>query len=140
MNTKKSYAEKLKDPRWQKKRLQVLNQDEFTCQSCYGTDVELHVHHIEYTQQNPWDEPLYNLITLCKDCHKEIAGKQIEFKEIGGAILKNLSPTHFIEIINLLTKCHNNGLNPFDLMVLGEIAETYTGEQFMAEHKKLKNE
>ena len=28
------YSEKLKDPRWQKKRLEILERDNFRCQYC----------------------------------------------------------------------------------------------------------
>ncbi len=30
---KQQYASKLKDPRWQKKRLEILQRDDFACQS-----------------------------------------------------------------------------------------------------------
>lgn len=43
-----SYAFKLKDPRWQRKRLEILQRDNFTCQECYATDKELNVHHLIY--------------------------------------------------------------------------------------------
>lgn len=43
------YIEKLRDPRWQKKRLQILERDGFACQSCYDTETTLHVHHCTYT-------------------------------------------------------------------------------------------
>jgi hypothetical protein len=31
MNSRKTYSEKLRDPRWQKKRLQIFERDEFMC-------------------------------------------------------------------------------------------------------------
>lgn len=65
-----NYAEKLKDPRWQKKRLEILNRDEWTCQGCFDTYSTLHVHHKRYIKGNdPWDCPDSILITLCEDCH-----------------------------------------------------------------------
>lgn len=66
----KSYSEKLKDPRWQKKRLEVLSRDEFTCQCCGATDKTLHVHHKFYfSDTEPWEDFRNQLITLCEDCH-----------------------------------------------------------------------
>lgn len=65
-----NYSEKLRDPRWQKKRLEILNRDKFTCQCCKTTEIELHIHHIEYRPGEPWDIDTELLITLCKDCHK----------------------------------------------------------------------
>jgi len=71
---KKSYAEKLKDPKWQKKRLEILQRDEFTCQSCFDTKNELHVHHKLYKAgRDPWDYADSELVTLCKGCHKKVS-------------------------------------------------------------------
>lgn len=66
-----TYSEKLKDPRWQKKRLEILNRDNFTCQSCGDTTKTLHVHHIHYyAGMLPWEYAPEILITLCEDCHQ----------------------------------------------------------------------
>lgn len=69
--TKKTYAEKLKDPRWQKKRLEIMNRDNFTCQKCGDTKTTLVVHHFEYSGE-PWDVKNEGLITVCETCHKVI--------------------------------------------------------------------
>lgn len=45
---KEIYSEKLKDPRWQKKRLEILNRDEFACRFCGDNKSTLNVHHISY--------------------------------------------------------------------------------------------
>lgn len=67
---KNSYAEKLKDPRWQRKRLDILQRDEFTCQSCGDKTTTLHVHHLHYfPNKEPWDISEDYLITLCEICH-----------------------------------------------------------------------
>mgnify|MGYP001454581542 CR=1 FL=1 len=66
----KTYLEKLKDPRWQKKRLEILNRDNWRCRACEADDEELHVHHISYITDDPWDEDNDNLVTLCSECHK----------------------------------------------------------------------
>ena len=64
------YAEKLKDPRWQKKRLEILERDKWMCRGCCETQKTLHVHHIFYVHGlEPWDVPSGLLITLCSDCH-----------------------------------------------------------------------
>lgn len=66
-----TYVEKLKDPRWQKKRLEILQRDEFECQSCGDKESTLHVHHYTYSE-NPWDTPDDDLLTLCEKCHAEV--------------------------------------------------------------------
>jgi len=69
---KLTYSEKLKDPRWQKKRLQIMNRDKFTCKLCGDDETTLNVHHIEYYNGNPWEIDNSKLITLCEHCHAEI--------------------------------------------------------------------
>ena len=65
-----SYSEKLKDPRWQKKRLNVFNRDKFTCQICGDSKNTLNVHHLSYSKgKEPWNYDDINLITLCNECH-----------------------------------------------------------------------
>lgn len=65
-----NYLEKLKNPRWQKKRLEILQRDEFTCQKCGDKETTLNIHHKSYKLGNdPWDYPDDNLITLCEHCH-----------------------------------------------------------------------
>lgn len=63
-----NYSEKLKDPRWQKKRLEILSRDNFTCQCCGDKDTSLHIHHSKYTGE-PWEAPNEDLKTLCEHCH-----------------------------------------------------------------------
>lgn len=65
-----TYQEKLKNPKWQKKRLEILERDNWTCTNCGDTENELHVHHEKYeNQKNPWETSNDNLATLCKNCH-----------------------------------------------------------------------
>jgi 5-methylcytosine-specific restriction endonuclease McrA len=65
------YADKLKDPRWQRKRLEVFERDNFTCRACGDDFNTLNVHHLHYYAGcEPWDYGLGDLITLCENCHK----------------------------------------------------------------------
>lgn len=67
----KTYSEKLRDPRWQKKRLEILSRDEWTCQGCGDDKSTLHVHHRWYeTGNEPWDYSNAALVTLCEECHE----------------------------------------------------------------------
>ena len=66
-----AYAEKLKDPRWQKKRLEILERDEWTCQRCGDKESMLVVHHrLYYRGHEPWDYPNELLVTVCDPCHQ----------------------------------------------------------------------
>ena len=70
--SKQDYAEKLRDPRWQKLRLQVFERDGWCCQNCGSSKKTLCVHHRVYLQQkDPWEYPVELLIALCDDCHTE---------------------------------------------------------------------
>lgn len=65
-----TYSKKLLNPAWQRKRLEILNRDEFTCQSCFDSETTLHVHHKYYERgRAPWDYPPEALVTLCVNCH-----------------------------------------------------------------------
>jgi len=68
-----TYAEKLRDPRWQKKRLEIMSRDRFTCRSCGDASKTLNVHHCYYTKGSmPWEYPDSALVTYCHRCHQII--------------------------------------------------------------------
>lgn len=108
------YADKLKDPRWQKKRLKILERDNFKCQSCGDSENTLHVHHFSY-KKNPWDSEDYELVTVCETCH-EIWHKI--FDELG----KYYDSSHMSLVVQLFNKmevisvnehCKARGVDPY---------------------------
>jgi hypothetical protein len=77
-----TYGKKLKDPRWQKLRLEVMNRDGWACQWCGSTTDTLNVHHLDYAKSgNPWDVPIEKLLTLCEDCHSYETFNRAEVEE-----------------------------------------------------------
>lgn len=79
---KKSYYEKLKDPRWQRKRLEILDDAKFECQNCGEDKKPLNVHHILYRKgTDPWDYHPSLLQCLCEKCHEEWHDQRDEFNE-----------------------------------------------------------
>ena len=65
------YFRLLRDPRWQKRRLEIFRRDGWQCQNCDNgleSGVELHVHHLAYLG-NPWDAGDEDLSTRCAECH-----------------------------------------------------------------------
>ncbi len=79
------YWEKLRDPRWQKKRLEIMERDDFTCVHCQDNASTLNVHHGFYTKDTePWDYPDESLRTLCEDCHKKYKEKSDFIKRLLG--------------------------------------------------------
>lgn len=65
------YQEQLRDPRWQKKRLEVLERAGFACEECSNATKELQVHHRYYNRgAMAWEYGFEVLRCLCVDCHK----------------------------------------------------------------------
>jgi hypothetical protein len=76
-----TYSEKLRDPRWQKKRLEIMERDQFACCHCGDKEKTLNVHHRYYLKgKSPWDYDNDALLTVCEECHmaiehaKQVAG------------------------------------------------------------------
>jgi hypothetical protein len=68
-----AYSELLKDPRWQRKRLEIMQRDGYTCKRCGDSKNTLHVHHLIYRRGlKPWEHSGDELVTLCIDCHEDI--------------------------------------------------------------------
>lgn len=64
------YSDKLKDPRWQKKRLEVFVRDGWKCRHCNDANSTLAIHHLRYVSgKEPWDCENSELMTLCENCH-----------------------------------------------------------------------
>lgn len=73
---RKTYSDKLKDPRWQKRRLKVLEYAHWRCQICGANRETLHCHHSYYTKgREPWQYPDGAIIAVCDPCHDKIHGK-----------------------------------------------------------------
>lgn len=86
----KTYSEKLLDPRWQKKRLEVLNSSDWTCKVCGTKSDTLHVHHLWYeSKKEPWEYPPECLLCLCEKCHKERQQLERAFDSDVRAVLNN---------------------------------------------------
>lgn len=69
----KTYSEKLRDPRWQKRKAEICQRDEWKCKLCGDNYETLHVHHKRYINGNePWEYEDDDLITLCSTCHQVI--------------------------------------------------------------------
>lgn len=93
---KRTYSEKLKDPRWQKKRLAILDRDGWKCTNCDATDKTLHVHHEEYRWgADPWDYSDEKLTTLCFECHELQTQFDRDLRECEKTLIENLRQCSF---------------------------------------------
>ena len=69
-----TYSEQLRDPRWQRKRLETLNAAGWKCGQCHNDRRTLHVHHLLYRKIAPWGYSLDELEVLCEPCHRKFHG------------------------------------------------------------------
>jgi len=81
------YLESLKNPKWQKKRLKILEKANFECTSCGDKEKTLHVHHSYYLKgKKAWEYPDNSLHALCEDCHSEVEKLKHRFNELLGLV------------------------------------------------------
>jgi hypothetical protein len=65
-----TYSEQIKHPKWQKRRLQIMEKAGFRCENCGTDEVTLNVHHILYRDGYIiWEYADEDLVCLCEDCH-----------------------------------------------------------------------
>lgn len=129
-SNKTEYSKKLLDPRWQKKRLQILNRDKFTCRVCGDKETTLHIHHEKYERgKEPWDYPNSNLYTLCADCHSFI---EYEKRNIGEAPVTIYTAYKFFidgDMVYVLSDANN-----LRIIFYGENKEMISDNQFDTPH------
>lgn len=106
------YLEKLKDPRWQQKRLKILERDNWACKNCGEKTETLVVHHLVYfSKKNPWEVHDGFLITLCETCHNP-REKEPDEDETAIEAINN-------DIGTLLNTLWGNGWDLADILDLG---------------------
>jgi 5-methylcytosine-specific restriction endonuclease McrA len=85
--TPKTYAEALRDPRWDAKRRRILQRDGYRCRCCGKGDRTREVNHITYKGM-PWDANDDDLETLCHACHTWRTNTLNNFKKMKTADLR----------------------------------------------------
>lgn len=70
----KDYEDYINSQKWQRQRANRMAIDNNECKLCFSR-TNLHVHHITY--ENFGNEPMNELITVCKSCHEKIHGHEI---------------------------------------------------------------
>jgi len=66
---KEKYYEYLRSPEWRAKREKVLQRDKFICQGCLNAEAT-EVHHLTY--DHVFNEFLFELTSLCRECHERL--------------------------------------------------------------------
>lgn len=103
---KSDFFAQYKDPRWQKKRLQIMERDEFMCQVCADNTQTLNIHHKYYIQDKaPWEYPDSLLITLCEDCHRSQENDKYIINDFTKVLLNDgYSTSDLVILLELLQK------------------------------------
>ena len=68
------YYDYLESERWRDKRKYKLREVDYQCERC-GSAKNLEVHHVNY--EHAGEEPMEDLVVLCRDCHREIHRKDL---------------------------------------------------------------
>ena len=79
-----TYKEQLQRPEWQRKRLEIMQRDDFRCCLCHDNTKQLHIHHVYYDNTlKVWEYDNEAMVTVCEDCHVII---HRDFNKIFGLI------------------------------------------------------
>ena len=126
------YSEKLKDPRWQKKRLKILERDNFSCSLCGDDENMLTVHHLRYQGKDPWNTDDCFLITLCQDCHENWHDEEKQYKKLFDNEISALQPDTIRSMALILQKIKQNipvvffNYDLFELFILNHEKELFS--------------
>lgn len=71
------YEEYLRSAEWAEKRELVLTRDGGRCQACYQASAT-EVHHLTYDRI--FEEPLFDLVAICRPCHEKLHEPKIAAK------------------------------------------------------------
>jgi len=122
MKEKNGFYEQYRDPRWQKKRLKILDRDKFTCQSCGEQKEFLNIHHRSPYEKDlkVWEYENEELITFCESCHKQITEDIKQCRVLMMSYCTDIESSGLLYL--LLQKIHNK--NPYELTLINEILES----------------
>lgn len=68
-----TYKDQIQRPEWQRKRLEIMERDEWKCCLCNDETKQLHVHHLYYDNElKMWEYDNEVMVTVCATCHKNI--------------------------------------------------------------------
>jgi 5-methylcytosine-specific restriction endonuclease McrA len=107
MNRPRINTRSFEDPRWRKKRAEILERDNWRCQADGNHAGDLNVHHRNYTTAEPWLELNKNLITLGDKHHQ---GEHDQLGASARAVATALMQRNWmVKHRRLLAKCIETG-------------------------------
>lgn len=132
--SKKTYWEKLRDPRWQKKRLEIMEIHDFQCELCQSENSPLNVHHkVYFKNKEPWEYKNHQLSCLCESCHQIEHGLDEKFKDLI-SLAEIDGPFSKTDVYWLLSGFFGTGEKPelqhhVNLYLIGDSANKLYGEK-----------
>lgn len=91
------YQKQLADPKWQRKRLEILQRDNFKCTLCDDDTVELHVHHKKYERGKKAHEyEDSNFTSVCAHCHQLLTYYKIDLDTSGMIAFRSSSEKMYL--------------------------------------------
>ena len=88
-----TYSDRLKDPRWQRRRLEAMQAANFSCEDCGRRDQELQIHHTAYIRDaNPWEYGAEHIMCVCSVCHQTRQKFEDTFRLALGETTRFLKP------------------------------------------------
>lgn len=126
-----AYKEKLKHPKWQKFRLEIFERDGWECCACGNKEDQLHLHHLVYSEGDPWEAPKETMETLCEPCHvmREL------FDGCSGE--KSIIPTKFIWMFMRFVQCIQEQKKQLTTKQLVSIFSDHCWKSFSEIHKAI---
>jgi len=137
------YSGLLKDPRWQKLRLKIMERADFACEICKDKEKTLHIHHRYYKSNfKPWDYPDESLLCLCENCHYDVQylKKQIKnnidkmdlFPEmlniIGGFIKASMLSRRLVNKIKIEDSVETTGICQYFNIPINKLLKKYANK------------
>lgn len=87
-----TYSEKLRDPRWQKRRCEIFEAKGHKCYECGETPPSLDIHHLCYLKgREPWEYADEYLMPICRPCHENRQSIEDEAKESLALLFGNMN-------------------------------------------------
>lgn len=127
-----TYQEQISSPKWQRKRLEILNLSGFKCEKCNCEEKQLHVHHRFYLKgRKAWEYDNDVFQVLCHSCHENehkkednnkkfdleshIYSKLKKYNSEDKSIFSSLISSIINEIINMQNARHGSNDLSFDI-------------------------
>lgn len=141
-----SYLEMLRDPRWQKARLDTMQRAGFACERCGDKETTLNVHHKNYKRDHaPWEYELSNFVCLCRPCHEEIHEQKVlindllpyvglSVSEFMAGVISSQPNVRYVRLLHRLDQRHVDQFNNY-----ANSASYYFGALFFALESTLEN-